>query len=500
MESPFDETPGRLGWQKEAAVAFLVELTGDHPGARHRLGDIALIGRAADAEVRLSGRDVSRQHARIRRDDNGVFHLEDLGSRHGVRLNGLPSQGSTQLKLGDRITVGSAVVLLFTQHDRVEEQLLHAQRMESLGRLAGGIAHDFNNLVGAALTNLAYLQGMPEGTELHDEDVTQAMLDSTTALRRAADLTKQLLGFARRGRYSPLAVDVAPMVSDVLRLVQRPARYVELSAEVAPDLLAHGDAGQLHQVLMNVCLNALDAVRAQGGGTVCIRGRAATAEDRIIMGLGTTPDAEILIEVQDSGAGMTDETRRSAFEPFFTTKPPGEGTGLGLASVYGIVMHHGGAVHLESAPGRGTTVRILLPAGARSSGVVAHSTDAFIGAVGSATVLVVDDEALLRISTARYLRHLGYEVTEAEDGLSALTAAEMRRPDLVLLDMTMPGLDGPTTFAELRILYPDLPIVLTTGAADEARAQALVADGVVLLLKPYEIGELAAVLSKQLPQ
>ncbi len=499
MENPFDETPGRLGWQKEAAVAFLVELTGDHPGARHRLGDVALIGRAADAQVRLNGRDVSRQHARICRDDAGAFHLEDLGSRHGVRLNGLPVQGTAQLVLGDRITVGAAVVLLFTQHDRVEEQLLHAQRMESLGRLAGGIAHDFNNLVGSALTNLAYLQSMPEGTSLQGAEVSQAIQDSTTALRRAADLTKQLLGFARRGRYSPLAVDLAPVVSDVLRLLQRPARHAEVSSDISSDLMAHGDAGQLHQVLMNVCLNALDAVQP-AGGTVAIRGRVAIANDRTVMGLGPTREAEILIEVADTGTGMNEETRRSAFEPFFTTKAPGAGTGLGLASVYGIVMHHGGAVHLDSVLGEGTTVRILLPAGERSSGVVAHSTDAFDCAKATASVLVVDDEPLLRISTARYLRHLGYDVSEAEDGLSALTAAEMVRPDLVLLDMAMPGMDGPTTFAELRNLYDDLPIVLTTGAADEARAQALIADGGGLLLKPYEIGELAALLRTHLPQ
>jgi len=493
MDSPFEETPAASPDQKEPVLAFLVMLTGAHPGARHRLGESALIGRAATADLRLEGRDVSRHHARVSRHSSGHYCVEDLGSRHGVRVNGLPVAGPTPLALGDRIGIGSEGLLLFTQHDRLEQQLLHAQRMESLGRLAGGIAHDFNNLIGAVVTNLSYLGAKADETTLGSEDVQQTLQDCRSALDRAGDLTRQLLGFARRGRYAPSNVDLDDIAQQVLRLVGHSKNGGGVTLDVTPGLKVHADAAQLHQVLMNVVLNALDAVGS--GGQVQVKAHMAQPSDRVAMGVAPSSEPQVVLRISDDGAGMDEETRRRACEPFFTTKELGQGTGLGLASTYGIVSHHGGALHIESEVGQGTTVHILLPGADAHKVDQGLSTDAFSESPEAQTLVVVDDDALVRGSAARYLRHVGYRVHEAADGAQAVALAGELEPDLVMLDMNMPGMDGAQTFEVLRSTRPGLPILLTTGETSEGGAATLLQrDKVRLLSKPYDVADLTRYL------
>ncbi|MCA9555642.1 MAG: response regulator [Myxococcales bacterium] len=488
MHGPLDETPAGTGELARERTYTLVELTGAHRGRRHRVGDEALLGRANDADVPLSGRDVSRNHARIRRMVEGGFRIEDLKSRHGTRVNGVPVTDAP-LNPGDRVTVGNHTLLLFTQQDPAEEQLFQAQKMEALGRLAGGIAHDFNNLLGAALNNLAALKRMGPDTALGTPDVQETLADTRSALERVADLTRHLVGFAQLGKLHERSVSLAKLVDEVSRLVTRSAQPApNLVRELQPDLHVRGDASQLLQVLLNICINARDAV-ASNRGRIVVRARRAKPADLKVLPAAPAVDM-VLLEVEDNGVGMDPAIQARAFEPFFSTKGPGRGSGLGLATVYGIVTNHGGHVSVESASGVGTTVRVLLPAAA-ASGAVARSTEVPPPETGSARILVVDDEDLYRTSAARYLRHLGYVVTEARGGVEALAQVEDETPDLVLLDMLMPDMDGQATYAALREKCPDLLVILATGFADEEGTEALLRAGAVgCLTKPYDAVQL----------
>jgi signal transduction histidine kinase len=493
MVGSMDETPMRAGDAGRDRAYTLVELTGPHRGRRHRLGEEALLGRTPEADVALAGRDISRNHARIRRVLGGGFRVEDLKSRHGTRINGVPVTEAA-LQPGDRLTLGSNTLLLFTQQDPGEEQLFQAQKMEALGRLAGGIAHDFNNLLGAALNNLASLDRLAPDTPLQSPQVRETLADTRAALERVADLTRHLVGFAQLGKLHETAVDVAQLVDEVVRLVVRSAQpRISVERDVAEGLYVRGDASQLLQVLLNICINARDAL-VPGRGGIRIHARPAGAE---VLGPQEElpPGGMVLITVEDDGVGMDPEIQARAFEPFFSTKGPGRGSGLGLATVYGIVSNHGGRVHLESASGQGTRVHVLLHAGNPGTPEKGRSTDRLAPETGSAHILVVDDEDLYRASAARYLRHLGYTVTEARGGAEALAAAAQHRPDVVLLDMLMPDMDGQTTYAALRAQAPELAIILATGFAEEDHTDALLRDGAVgCLTKPYDVVQLCRVI------
>ena len=383
MLGPLDETPAGEGARERTFT--LVELTGPRRGRRHRVVDETLMGRAPDAEVPLSGRDISRHHARIRRVASGSYHIEDLKSRHGTRVNGVPIT-ETVLASGDRVTVGNSTLLLFTRYDPAEEQLFHAQKMEALGLLAGGIAHDFNNLLGAALNNLASLGRLSADTPLSAGEVQETLSDTRAALERVADLTRHLVGFAQLGKLHETSVDLGALVDEVTRLVTRSAQpKVHVVRSVPDGLSVRGDASQLLQVLLNVCINARDAL-TPGRGRIQVTARVATPAD--VTGMPEAPTGGlVLVEVEDDGVGMDAEIQARAFEPFFSTKGPGRGSGLGLATVYGIMKNHGGHVALESVPGRGTVVRLLLHAAAPAAPDPGRSTEVPAPQAGTARIL-----------------------------------------------------------------------------------------------------------------
>lgn len=327
--------------------ASFVVVTGPARGRTFRVEGRMMIGRDESANIRIECPMMSRAHASIARDPNGAFVIRDLGSRNGLTINGTPREEAT-LKFGDRVGFGPNTNAVFTPIDDVSERMREAQRLESLGALAGAIGHDFNNLLSVVSANLEFLlEGLPPSA-LGGPGVHSAIEDSLIAARRGADLTKQLKTLARVGQWTNAEIDVGRIMREVAKLL-RPVcdPRIEIKLELETEVSTIGDPIQLHQVLMNMGINARDAM--PGGGKLTLRLREK--RERL----------EIL--VRDTGTGMDANTASRVFEPFFTTKAVGAGTGLGLATAYGIVKRMGGEIELETALGKGTSFRVFLPIG-----------------------------------------------------------------------------------------------------------------------------------------
>ena len=469
--------------------AYLVVVMGPCVGRRYQVKKDLVIGRSAEADLQLAFGDVSRVHARVHREETPPgFFIEDMSSRNGTLVNGLPVR-KAPLGFGDRVQIGTSTILLFTYHDQLEEQLLQSQKMESIGRLAGGIAHDFNNLLGAVLNNVDYLDHLSPDYQIGDNAVRASLKDIRVGLTRAVDLTKQMLGFARRGKYEDRPTSVTAITREVVEMVRRTFdRAIAVEDHVGPDLCVRGDRTQIHQVLMNLCLNARDAMPR--GGRLKVEAAGVEQDDldestRAFL----DPGRHVVLAVTDSGLGMTEETRQRAFEPFFTTKPPGAGTGLGLATVYGIVKNHGGHVWVSSEVDRGSTFKVFLPAIDPAPCVRDTSPQLLVGDRQGGKVLLVDDEEMVRRSTRRLLQQMGFEVIQARDGQEGVELFRERHHDIavVLLDLIMPRLGGEAAFEEMLRIDPKVPVVITSGYTDEGRARKLAAMGArCFLAKPFE--------------
>ncbi len=358
------------------------------------------------------------------------------------------------------------------ERERLQNQLHQSQRLEALGQLAGGIAHDFNNLLAVIINYAAFIADDLTAAAAEQqgdrwtstrEDVDQIRL----AGERAADLTHQLLAFARREVVQPEVVDVNDVVLGVEELMHRTlGEQVELQSSLAkglrPILI---DPGQLEQILVNLAVNARDAMPS--GGIL----RIDTANLDVDLGYassrpGLTPGPHIRLRVTDTGEGMSEETARRAFDPFFTTKSPGEGTGLGLATVYGIIQQAGGLSQIYSDPGAGTTITFLLPATERSLPSQTASTPPDVHAERG-TILLVEDEDALREVTRRILAGAGYTVMTASSGDEALAIAEAHDGpiDLLLSDVVMPQIAGPELARRLQDVRPETEVLLMSGFA-----------------------------------
>jgi signal transduction histidine kinase/CheY-like chemotaxis protein len=366
------------------------------------------------------------------------------------------------------------------ERNRLHEQLMHAQRMEASGTLAAGLAHDMNNILGS-ITSYA---------ELLRSDVqqpsAQADLEAIIAqAARGADLTRALLAFSRRGQYRKHVIELDRVLGDVVPMLSRTLpKTIEIRTKLqAKDSLIVGDAAQLQQVLVNLGVNAADAM--SGKGLLTITSDAFMLDAATAAELSITTGPVIRVRVADTGSGMDDATRRRVFEPFFTTKPIGKGTGLGLSMVWGIVQSHGGAVRVESRVGTGTSFTIYLPITMDEPSVV-EAPAATPEAKPRATVLVVDDEAAVRTSTMRLLQRKGFTTLAACNGEEALRvfAQHERSIGLVILDMGMPQMGGSECFVKLR-KQSAVPVLIATGYAVDAEAQDLVAQGAALIEKPF---------------
>ena len=372
-----------------------------------------------------------------------------------------------------------------------DEQLRQAQKMEAIGRLAGGVAHDFNNLLTAII---GYTDLIAE--RLDPEEATA--LD-VREIRRAADrataLTRQLLAFSRRQFLNPTVLDVNDTVSGLLQMLPRLiGEHIETTTRLWPALgLVKADAAQIEQIVMNLVLNARDAM-ATGGHLTIETANVELTEDRIhAEGLAIPAGDYVTICITDTGVGMDAATRARAFEPFFTTKAKGKGTGLGLATVYGIVEQSGGGIALETAPGRGTTVRVYLPVTTALIEPVRPVT-APAATEGTEILLLVEDNAAVRELSVRALKRRGYTVYEARNADEAIdwSLKSTVRPQLLVTDVVMPGLSGPNLAARLMQQNPSLRVLYMSGYSDDATAvHGAFWGGVPLLQKPFTPSQLA---------
>jgi signal transduction histidine kinase len=342
-----------------------------------------------------------------------------------------------------------------------EEQLRQAQKMEAIGRLAGGIAHDFNNLLTAIIGNSEMLLWSQE----LDESLRSDLEEIQKAAYRAGSLTQQLLAFSRKQILQPSIVNLNNLVANLEKMLRRIiGEDISLETRLAPQLgLIEADAGQIEQVIINLVINARDAMPE--GGTITVSTRNENLDDSFCLEhVPVKPGPCLLLEVRDTGAGMDEEIRRHIFEPFFTTKGPGEGTGLGLSTVYGIISQSGGAITVRSEPGRGTDFTIYLPVVDRPP-QGGRPPAAVPGERGRGeTILLVEDESFVRKSIGSTLRRAGYRVLEAENGMGALRIAqEGGRIDLILTDMIMPDMHGDELAERLCNLHPQAPVVFMSG-------------------------------------
>jgi len=438
-----------------------------HPADRERVKQIV---QTSDRERRSRVLEF-----RVMRPDGAVRHVRSLGEwTSGPR--------------GEPLVAGT--VQDVTEMKQLEELVEHMQRVESLGTLAGGVAHDFNNL-------LTVINGYSQmlAAALPPDDPRRAQVrEIQRAGERASELTRQLLAFSRKQILSPRLIDLNETIREHTGLLKPVlGEKVVLRLEL-PDSLSpiHADPAQLGQVLINLAANARDAMPA--GGTLTIRTANRTMSEFSRAGAeGVAPGRYVEMLVSDTGCGMDEETRRRAFEPFFTTKPVGQGTGLGLATVYGIVRQSGGYITVESRKGAGATFRILFPAA--EGAIAGAAAEPVRFDKGSERVLVVDDEPQLGEMIRLALRQAGYEVRLATNAAEALAVVESDlsawAPDLLLAELDLPGLDGQSLFCKLQSLSPGLK-VLFLSHPEKAEKLAPNARGAGFLAKPFTPADLTA--------
>jgi signal transduction histidine kinase/ActR/RegA family two-component response regulator len=444
------------------------------------------IGRAPESTVSLTQAGVSRAHARIVRSEGG-YVIEDLESRNGTFVNGTRIQRQ-KLAFGDRIDLGTHATFSFERAAAEEQRLIQQQKMEAIGRLSAGVAHEFNNFLAVVLSSVEYLAGLV-GTRIPpDLDIVEALDDATSAAHQAKLVTRQLVAFARPSEGTTAKVPVADLLREVLQLARRTFdRRIIIEFSVDEALEVDGDRGRLFQALMNLCINARDAMPT--GGTLRLSARRAPRR-------GTFDGA--MIEVSDTGPGIDEAVLPRLFEPFFTTKPGGRGTGLGLPLVYGIVKSHGGDIEVTSRTGIGTTFAVWLPC--RLGGATSATIDERLvlprGEESARSILVVEDEPLVRRSIVRILRHDGYSVMTAQDGAEAVELCALHGTELgaVVLDLNMPRMGGVETAAQLRKAHPSLRIIVLSGYAGEHRTALLAAGVAAVLDKPCDARQLLAAI------
>jgi len=387
-----------------------------------------------------------------------------------------------------KVVGASAIARNITAQKKIEDQLRQAQKMEAVGRLAGGVAHDFNNLLGivTACTELLSARVDPEGGE-YIENIREAA-------KRGATLTRQLLAFSRRQPVQTQVLDWNERLKDVSKLL-RPLMGDDVEVVLlprTPTAIVEADAGQLDQIVMNLAVNARDAM--PHGGKMIIETGVYDFDDGfarehppLIAG------RYVLLAISDNGSGMDETTRSRIFEPFFTTKELGKGTGLGLATVYGIVKQNGGHIYVYSEPERGTTFKIYLPCADHRLGTAPKAqAEALPPRREGVTILLAEDDVVMRRLTRKMLEGHGYTVLEADDGKAALDAvgADHTAIDLVLTDVVMKGMSGPELVLQLIETHPAMKVVYMSGYTGELVANQGVDGPIRLLEKPFTRGSL----------
>ncbi|MEJ2284013.1 MAG: ATP-binding protein [Desulfobacterales bacterium] len=383
-----------------------------------------------------------------------------------------------------------------TEKWQLEKRLAQAQKMEAIGTLAGGIAHDFNNILSAIVgyTELSLID-IPKGTGLHNN--LQQVLK---AGGRAKELVRQILTFSRQRESELMPVKVSLIVNEALKLLRAslPAT-IKIRHNLKSDRSVLTDPTNIHQVLMNLCTNASYVMQEEGGILEVSLSDRELGPDFSRRHPEVKPGKFINLTVKDSGCGMTPEVTERIFDPFFTTKKMGEGTGMGLSVVHGIVKSHGGAIFVESSPGKGSVFNVLLPA--IETDTVEITDQARLVVTGSERILFVDDEDFQADIGKRMLERLGYRVTAKT---SSMEAYELFRQnpnafDLVITDMTMPDLTGDVLARKLIALRPDIPIIVCTGFSERINADIIKEIGIrELAMKPVVMKDIAQMIERVL--
>lgn len=369
------------------------------------------------------------------------------------------------------------------RREQAEEALRQSQKMEAMGQLTGGIAHDFNNLLQAVHGNLQMISRHAE-----NDRVRRWANNAAEAAERGARLTAQLLAFSREQKLQlrPVGVsEVVPRLRDLLSTTLGPT--IQLSFEFADErLCVIADPTQLELAILNLAINARDAM--PNGGSLKVIGEAVSVHDDPELASGDY----VALCVVDDGPGMPEAVKTRAFDPFFTTKGIGKGTGLGLAQVYGIAKQAGGIARIKSVMGVGTTVTLLLPRVEGEAALEPSAAGPTLRAEKPGTaILVIDDDRGVREFVCEALRNLGYTVSSAEDGEEGLAAIIDRRPDLVIVDFAMPGMNGAEVASRALAQHPDLPILFASGYADSDALNSAGGPAVTVLLKPFDVDVLA---------
>jgi two-component system cell cycle sensor histidine kinase/response regulator CckA len=390
------------------------------------------------------------------------------------------------MKTGDQFVIYEDV----TGIKQLEEQLHLAQRMEALGTLAGGIAHNFNNLLTGIMGNASLMLLNTDPTHPHHERLKsiEKLVDS------GSKLTRQLLGYARKGQYEVKPLNINHVVSETSETFDTTRKDIHVHRHLAEKLLGvHADQGQIEQVLWNLYVNAADAMT--GGGDLFIETRTLTHAEMKSKPYKVKPGTFVLITVRDTGSGMDKKTMERIFEPFFTTKDLARGTGLGLASVYGMVKAHGGYIDVDSRKGKGTTFSIYLPASQQE--VPERPTISGRLERGQEILLLVDDEAMVLQVSQELLEMLGYTVISARGGREALELYRAHRDeiDMVIIDLIMPDMGGGETYDQLREINPHVKVLLSSGYSIDGQASEIMKRGCDgFIQKPFKARELSQMI------
>ena len=483
-----DSTPAAL-------IGTAVDVTA---AAKYHRGLEEEMALAVERSARL---ELEAELARVNKEaERGRLNAESdritaAGEKKEALRDRLEAEADRVTAEGEKAVAESVRIEVEVEREELEAQLHQSQRLESLGQLAGGVAHDFNNLLSVILNYASFVaEKLSDAAESEAGTQWDEPLHDIRQIEVAADrarlLTRQLLAFARREVVRARALSLNSAITQVEQILRRTiGQKIELVINLAPGLpMILADPGQLEQIILNLAINARDAMPS--GGTLSIETAATEISECDITLAGIPPGPYVHLRVSDTGEGMSAEVRDRAFEPFFTTKPRGEGSGLGLSTIYGIVSQSGGCSKIYSDEGIGTSISIFLPAAARdAAGAVIEQERNLLPPPGTETILVVDDEDALREMARRMLTSAGYTVITAAGGAEAIRAASSHTGpiDLILTDVIMPKMQGQTVADEVRKVRPDIRVLYMSGNAEPA----LEAEGVLgatfdLLDKPFD--------------
>ena len=464
----------------------------DRQVARHRITERRTGARSTDGlELRLipRGERAKSESGSQNRDHFFMVNAEGLytGSKrpadHFIGTQGI-AHDITSRKLNE------------IERMQLEAELNKARKMEAIGTLAGGIAHDFNNLLMGIQGNISLMR-----LDMHNSvEIPQRLDGIERCVKRGSQLTRQMLGFAKSGKYNIETIDINKIVEDTVQLFARSRKTIKIYRNFGKNLWnVDADQGQVEQVLLNLLINSEQAM--PDGGQIFLKTERIKPEARHLKRLGLKPGKYVRILVEDTGSGMDKKTQNRIFEPFFTTKEVGRGTGLGLASAYGIIKNHGGVIDVVSTPGLGSRFFIYLPASNNAAAVKIETRRGVVK--GNGTILLVDDEDIIIEVGEKMLGCLGYRVIIARSGTQAVEIYQRRYQDIdmVVLDMIMPHTSGFETYTRLKEINPLVKVLLSSGYRDRGQAGEIVErDAQSFIQKPFDLSQLSQKIASMLSE